>query len=243
MSAAQLMAAIEPYYAISLIFAVLLVVFFPLTRGWKSRAEKRKYYQIQLITFLGALLGAKLAVLLGDGLWPIKPFSDWAALLLSGRSIVGALLFGFIFAELAKPIFRYNRPPNDRFALVLPFSIAIGRIGCWLSGCCLGLDLNPPLGPFDRHPIALYEIVFYVLIGTLMIRAYQARRLQGQLFAVFMVAYGTFRFVCEIVRATEKAFLGLSGYQLLALALIIAGLISFHARRNVLLPGKFGYEQ
>ena len=62
----------------------------------------------------------------------------------AGRSIAGALLFGFIGAELAKPLMRYRLPPNDRFATVLPFSIAIGRIGCLLAGCCLGEPWNGP---------------------------------------------------------------------------------------------------
>jgi prolipoprotein diacylglyceryltransferase len=46
-----------------------------------------------------------------------------------------------------------------------------------------------------------------------------------------MIAYGSFRYASEILRATEKAFHGLSAYQWFALALILAGMASYAARR------------
>jgi phosphatidylglycerol:prolipoprotein diacylglycerol transferase len=158
-------------------------------------------------------------------------------LLYSGRSIVGALLFGFLFAEAAKPLMNYRRPPNDRFAILLPFSIAIGRVGCWFAGCCLG---NPVAGNSGSasgwlphlHPIPLYEIAFHLSIGATLVFLYRRRRFPGQLFAIFMIAYGTFRYASEVLRATEKAFIGLSAYQWFAIALILAGMISYSARRT-----------
>ena len=52
---------------------------------------------------------------------------DWHEILLSGRSVTGALILGFLAAEAAKPLLGYSMPPNDRFATLLPFSFAIGR--------------------------------------------------------------------------------------------------------------------
>ena len=173
---------------------------------------------------------------MGDGLWPINPFSDWLALLYSGRSIVGALLFGFLAAEIAKPMMGYRRPPNDRFAILLPFSIAMGRVGCWFAGCCLGLPIQSWPGVDANklqhlHPIPLYEIAFHLTIGSTLVYLYRKGQFKGQLFAVFMVAYGTFRYASETLRVTEKAFFGLSAYQWFAAALILAGMVSYTARR------------
>ena len=227
---------INPIYVLSITAGFIFIFLFPLTKDFTSPREKTQYYYLQLITLVGAVVGAKFAVLMGDGLWPVEPFSDWSALLYSGRSIVGALLFGFLAAEIAKPLVGYRRPPNDRFAILLPFSIAIGRIGCWFAGCCLGLPIQAWPGTDANglphlHPIPLYEIAFHVTIGTTLIYLFRQGRFKGQLFALFMIAYGSFRYASEVLRVTEKAFYGLSAYQWFALALILAGMVSYSARR------------
>lgn len=199
------------------------------TRDLRAPGEKRQYYAIQVVTIVCALIGAKLGVLMGDARWPMAPFHDWALLAGTGRSIAGALLFGFIGAELAKPLMRYRLPPNDRFATVLPFSIAIGRIGCLLAGCCLG---EPWDGPWAvraadgvlRHPAPVYEMAFNLAVGVLFVVMLRRRLLFGRLFALYLVLYGAFRFAIEFVRATPKDWpLALSGYQWLALAMVVAG--------------------
>lgn len=233
--------AINPIYAFSITVGFILIFLFPLTKDFTSAHEKSQYYYLQIITLLGAIVGAKFAVVMGDALWPIRSFSDWPSLLYSGRSIVGALLFGFLAAEAAKPLMGYERLPNDRFAIILPFSIAIGRIGCWFAGCCLGLPIESEhvaslVPSLTLHPIPFYEMAFHLSIGATMVLLYRQRRFSGQLFAIFMVAYGTFRFASEALRATDKAFYGLSAYQWFALALIVAGMISFSARRQIRQP-------
>lgn len=233
---------INPVYVLSISAGFALIFLFPLTKDFTSTHEKTQYYFLQLIMLVGAVAGAKLAVLMGDALWPLHEFTDWSALMYSGRSIVGALLFGFLFAEAAKPLLGYQRPPNDRFAILLPFSIAIGRIGCWFAGCCLGLPIEGRFagGTMESpllHPIAIYEMVFHLLTGATLVYLFRQRRFRGQLFAIFMIAYGTFRFASEALRATDKAFYGLSAYQWFAMALILAGMVSYAARRQNRQPG------
>ena len=76
---------INPIYVLSVTAGFAFVFLFPLTKDFKNPLEKTQYYYLQLITLLGAIIGAKFAVLMGDALWPIHGFSDWPALLYSGR--------------------------------------------------------------------------------------------------------------------------------------------------------------
>ena len=228
-------AQFQPAYAVMVLLGFALVFAFPVTKPIVSRSDRRTYYLIQAITLVGAALGAKLAVLMGDALWPIEPFHDWSALLLSGRSIAGALLVGFLVAEAAKPLLRYRLPPNDRFAVVLPFSIAIGRLGCYFAGCCRGLPHDGAwtityADGIARHPIAFYELGFHLLAGVLLLHLYRRRILFGRLFALYLVLYGLFRFATENLRVTEKAFLEHSAYQWFAVAMVAAGLVALAVR-------------
>jgi hypothetical protein len=75
-------AQFHPGYAVSVLLGFALVLGFPLTRHMKDPRDRRRYYLLQGITLVGAALGAKLAVLMGDALWPLEHFDDWMALLL-----------------------------------------------------------------------------------------------------------------------------------------------------------------
>ena len=222
-------------YAGLMLASILLLLLVPTTAHFTRPADKRRYYTMQMITVLGAVLGAKVAVVLGDALWPLQPFHDWEALLVSGRSIVGALLFGFLAVEAAKPLLDYDIPPNDRFAVALPFSIGLGRIGCLLAGCCRGA---PHDGPFSiayddgilRHPAQLYEVMFQLAAGYALLVLWRRKVLFGRLFALYLVAYGVFRFLTEFVRDTAKPYHGLSAYQLMCVAMIAAGGVALYLR-------------
>jgi len=223
------------YAGMVLLGIALFLVFRPTAQY--AAPERRAYVRLQIVTLLGALLGAKFVVLMGDSGWPVLPFHDWFDLLVSGRSIVGALLFGFLVAEGLKPLLGYRLPPNDRFAIVLPFSIATGRLGCWMSGCCLGI---PMTGPFalvgvdgvSRFPAPLVEMAFHLACGAALIVLFRRKRLPGRLFALYLVAYGVFRFLTEFLRVTPKVFDGLSAYQWFSMMMVLAGAAALYLRRE-----------
>jgi phosphatidylglycerol:prolipoprotein diacylglycerol transferase len=224
-----LRASVYPEYALAVLLAVAVVLFFPVTRNILDPRDRRKYYQLQALMVIGAVIGAKLAVLFGESGWPFRPTrADWLDVLVSGRSILGALIFGFLAAEAGKRLLGYTLPPNDRFAAVLPFSFAIGRVGCLLHGCCRGT----PYGGWcaitysdgiPRHPAAAYEMAFLLAVGVLFMFLVRTHLLQGRLFALYLALYGVFRFCSEYVRETPRIAGNLSGYQLLSLVCVALG--------------------
>jgi phosphatidylglycerol---prolipoprotein diacylglyceryl transferase len=220
---------------VSVVIGLLLLVRFG---GGKKReaAERKEYYRMQLITLAGAIAGAKLSVVVGDYGWPMNSFTEWEALVWSGRSITGAMLGGFLAAETAKPILNYSLPPNDRFAAILPFSIGIGRIGCMATGCCggiqcsNGLRLLSPTG--DRFPNQLVEALFHFSLGALFLWFVKREIMAARLFALYLVVYGVFRFLLEPLRDTPKSYNGVSGYQLIAVLMMLAGGVFLFLRKD-----------
>jgi phosphatidylglycerol:prolipoprotein diacylglycerol transferase len=225
-------------YALPVVLALVVAFVFPVTRGMRDRDTRRTYWRLQLITLLGAIFGAKLVVLMGDRLWPVVPLHDWTELFTSGRSIVGGLIFGFLAAEIAKPLLGYTAPPNDRFATVLPFSFAIGRLGCFLQGCCRGIAHDGVLSVtyadgIPRYPAQLFELAFDLAIGITFVVLLRRGKLQGRLFATYLIAYGVYRFASEFIRETPHVLAGYSVYQLFSIVMILLGAASFALRRPV----------
>jgi phosphatidylglycerol:prolipoprotein diacylglycerol transferase len=172
----------------------------------------------------GAFLGAKLAFLFAEG-WLHWHDPQRLKILLSGKSIMGALPGGWAGVELAKKALGYRRVTGDRFALLLPIPLILGRLGCLNAGCCQGIACR-----FGQWPAVPVEIGFQLAALTTLLVMRAKHLAQGQHFHLYLMAYGTFRFAHEFMRATAKSFAGLSGYQVIALGTVIAAAIAYRKR-------------
>jgi len=232
---------IVPEYALSVLVALLVGAFFPVMQEIRGKQHRRQYIFLQFMTLLGAAIGCKIAVLFGETGWPFASSGDFAEVFLSGRSILGALIFGLLAAEITKPLIGYNLPPNDRFAALLPFTLAIGRVGCLLHGCCRGIEYHGICAitygdGVPRHPIPAYEIVFDVVVGISFICMVNKRVARGHLFSIFLILYGVFRFLTEFIRDTPRLYGWMTGYQVLSIACALLG-VAFMVRRETVSRG------
>ncbi len=221
-------------YAVPVFIALVIAYLYPIARFLPS-AERRRYWILQTITLLGAIVGAKIVVLTGDRFWPVVPLEGWNEVLDCGRSIVGGLIFGFLTAEITKPLLNYRLPPNDRFAAILPFSIGIGRIGCFLAGCCRGVPHEGLLSVtysdgIPRYPAQLFESAFHFATGTVFLILVRRGVLKTRIFAVYLIVYGTFRFLTELIRETPRVAGDFSVYQFWCVLMIALGIVSYVVR-------------
>jgi phosphatidylglycerol:prolipoprotein diacylglycerol transferase len=205
---------------------------------WKRRARQdKRLIVIYGAALVGAFFGAKVIYLVAEG-WHHFGAPDAWLQLAAGKSILGALLGGYLFVELAKHHFGYDRTTGDDFALIVPVSISLGRIGCLLHGCCLGVVCPPnryalpDSAGVPRWPAVPAEIAFNILVFLVFILLRRARRLPGQHFHLYLIAYGLFRFGHEFARATPKLVGPLSGYNVAALTVAAFGAISFWRRHR-----------
>ena len=199
-----------------------------------ARRDERLVF-IYLAALAGALMGAKLVYLGAEG-WLHWPDPDRWQQLATGKSIVGGLLGGYAAVEIAKHFLSYPGGTGDWFAVVTPLGLMLGRVGCLLHGCCLGRVCTPAWFTLNdthdiaRWPAAFVELLFNALMLAVVLALRRAQILPGQHFHIYLIAYGTFRFCHEFLRATPPIIGSLSGYQLAALGLIILGVIGFRRR-------------
>ena len=198
--------------------------------------ESKKDGRVALIYaagLAGAFAGAKLAFLLSEGWLHLHDPNRWM-IWLSGKSIMGALPGGWIGVESAKKVLGYREATGDRFAMLLPVPLILGRVGCLSAGCCGGVECS-----FGRWPSVPVEIGFQIVAMLCLWVMRRQHWLTGQHFHVYLIAYGLFRFGHEFLRATPKPFLGLSGYQLLGLLTAIAAVVAYRVRRVRRMEGDF----
>jgi phosphatidylglycerol:prolipoprotein diacylglycerol transferase len=141
-------------------------------------------------------------------------FSKWA----DGSGFYGAFVGGAIaFALTARikkmPVLRVE----DAIMAAVPLGFAIGKIGCFLAGCCYGLPSPmgmkfPPkslcyetqrmsgIAGTPVHPVPLYDMVFgFSFFGALLLLQRRSRR-PGEVFAACAAGYSVYRFFIEFLR-------------------------------------------
>ncbi|MDJ0704377.1 MAG: prolipoprotein diacylglyceryl transferase [Leptolyngbyaceae cyanobacterium MO_188.B28] len=195
---------------------------------WNVRSDTIVRSQRSLVIIgglVGALLGAKGLVALEhlDLLWQNK--HHWLLLILQGKTIVGALLGGWVGVELTKARIGVTQSTGDAFVYPLLAGTAIGRIGCFLTGLSdrtVGVATHLPWGvDFGdgvlRHPAQLYEIGFLAVLALLIWRRRQSAYRSGELFQIYLASYLGFRFLIDFLKPAFHPIPGLSAIQLACL--------------------------
>ena len=117
----------------------------------------------------------------------------------------------------------------------------LGRIGCFLNGCCFGIPTEGPWGvvfgpgssawdyfggPRKVHPANLYEALGELILFASILFAERWRWFRGRQFALYLFAYGALRMVLEGIREGSPAILlGLTGSQIISVLLMGSGII------------------
>jgi phosphatidylglycerol:prolipoprotein diacylglycerol transferase len=156
---------------------------------------------------LGALLGSHLLGVLEQV--PGGHLSVQGLFLpFGGKTIVGGLLGGWMGVEIAKKLQGIRERTGDVFAVPLCIGIAVGRVGCFLAGLdddTYGIQTHMPWGidfgdGISRHPTQLYEILFLLLLASLLRWMAHHPYREGFRFRVFLAAYLTWRLFIDFLK-------------------------------------------
>jgi len=143
----------------------------------------------------------------------------------AGKTVLGGIAGGFIGVEITKKKIGYPHSTGDAFALAIPLGHTIGRVGCFLGGCCFGTECSLPwavvypegsvthltqltLGMIPEtatvslpvHPAPIYEIIFNLGLFAFFLTKRDSFRVRGSMFRLYLVLYGGFRLLAEFVR-------------------------------------------
>lgn len=173
--------------------------------------------QVADLIFYGAL-GVILGGRIGYGLFyqtgyyldhPLAILQIWKG----GMSFHGGMLGVFVACWLFAR--RFNKrwfEITDFIAPLVPIGLGAGRIGNFINGELWGAVTDKPwgmvfpgAGPLPRHPSMLYEALLEGLVLFLVLWFYSAKpRPRMAVSAWFMILYGVFRALVELVRQPDS---------------------------------------
>ncbi|MHC5036965.1 MAG: prolipoprotein diacylglyceryl transferase family protein [Planctomycetota bacterium] len=124
----------------------------------------------------------------------------------------------------------------DLWSPALLLSLAIGKVGCLLGGCCwggpsgdfFGLHLSPECryahSPGPLHPVPLYDALWASLAFLLLLVIRRRASRHGTIFLLFLIFFASGRFLTEFLRegyVGRTPMGGLYASQLVELATVI----------------------
>ncbi|MGF1685578.1 prolipoprotein diacylglyceryl transferase [Photobacterium japonica] len=187
--------------------------------------------------FLGVVLGGRIGYVLFYNFDmfldnPLYLFKVWTGGMSFHGGLLGVITAMFWYAH------KHNRTffnVADFIAPLVPFGLGVGRLGNFINGELWGRTTDVPWamvfptgGPLPRHPSQLYEFFLEGVVLLIILNVFIRKpRPAGAVSGLFLLGYGSFRFIVEYFREPD-AQLGLFGGwismgQILSLPMVIAG--------------------
>ena len=128
---------------------------------------------------------------------------------------------------------------------------ALGRIGCFLAGCCYGRETDSCIGvvftqsDFAPNGVKLLPTQLIMSAGDFIIMAvllwYAAKKpMRGRVTALYLMLYSIGRFLVEFLRDDDRGMVGsLSTSQFIAIFVLIFGVVGY----TIILPRLNGRKQ
>jgi phosphatidylglycerol:prolipoprotein diacylglycerol transferase len=218
-------------YGLTLVLAFFVSAYLASRQAKKAHLDPDKIFNLLFYVFISGIIGSRIFYVCSKLSFYLKHPLEIIMLQHGGMAIFGGIISGFICAYLF--IRRNKMELLTTLDLLVPFIAlgqAIGRVGCFLNGCCYGkvsdFGIYSPLAKQVLIPTQLYSSLLLFLI-FLILRFMQARRhLPGQILYCYFFLYSIKRFCIEFLRDDNpRIFYGLTIFQLLSLAMFFFSIV------------------
>ncbi len=205
----------------------------------KEKISPNHVLDLAILTVISAVVGARLFYVLGQfDYYRSNPLE--IVMVQNG----GLVFLGGLLLSLAAVYFyarRQHIPLLKLFDAITPgtaLGYAIGRIGCFLNGCCFGLPTHSPWGVVfppgslaaafcpgqPLVPTQLYSSLLMLIAFLALAWLYRRKGFDGQILFTGTVLYSLYRFAIEFFRYSPVHWLSLTPSQWIVIPLFIFGL-------------------
>jgi phosphatidylglycerol:prolipoprotein diacylglycerol transferase len=217
------------FYGLGLLSSILLAIWLAHRRS----LDLRKVLFLSVAAAISAVVFARL----GAVFFGIR-FSDLLDLQKNGHLSFGGILGAlFIIVLLVRPLKISITDVFDGAACVIPIAQGIQRIGCFLNGCCFGpvstslFSVRFPrgtacfmhhlktglVGPSDLYslpvfPIQLAASLICLVVSGICIWLFLRKKLRGRTLWMYLVLYGSLRFILQWYRPDYDKDNAVSGW-------------------------------
>ena len=237
-------------YGVMLATAFIVGIILAEKRGLKYGIPKDTVGALSFLILVGAIAGSRLFYVLTHipdykGEW-WRAFYVWEG----GLTFYGGVVLAFILCIIW---LKRNKLPigklGDVIAPSLALGVGIGRIGCFLNGCCFGKPSDfgvifPPGSPcawelgigIRVHPTQLYSSIAGFSIFGILLFIEKKKKFSGELLLYFFLFYSLWRFFIDFLRyysPSTYVFSNITNNQVIsAVVFLISFLLMVYPRKK-----------
>lgn len=240
----------SPYMLFALA-GILITLWFSYSKAKKHALNEVSMLYTFLISAVGIFIGMHLLYGITmyehiiyffshlDEITSFSVFIDRMAVIFGGSVFYGGLLGGLFVGMLCYKKMKLTPLYADIAACSIPLFHFFGRLGCFFTGCCYGIECDIGIvyhyhpdelvNGITRFPIQLVEALFNLVLFFVLLMLLKKGRRHGRLLSIYLLSYSVFRFFAEYLRGDSiRGFVGpFSTSQLISL-LIVAGVIIYY---------------
>lgn len=221
-------------YGAMLALAFLVCSFLAKRRAESLAMDGDRILDFTVLLVISGVIGGRLMFVLLDLDYfrdrPLDVFKLWEGGLVWYGGFILAVICGLIFLLI------YKMPILKTADLMIPYVAlgqAIGRIGCFLNGCCYGKATALPIGVvFNPEQGAVLPTQLFESAAMFIIYLVLRRRLpsNGKIFFLYLILYSAFRFFVEFFRGDNTVIImGFTFSQAVSIAVFTAAVILWKA--------------
>jgi len=208
-------------YGVMVAIAFLFGFFIASREAVRKGVKAELVYDMGFYLLAGSIIGARVYYIIFFGLKdfladPVSALKLWQGGLAIHGGIIGGIISGVIFARARRVSFWLLA---DLAAPSVILGQAIGRIGCFLNGCCFGTPTDLPwgvvfpegsipwytFGTQHLHPSQLYSSLYGLILFLILHWRLKRKAFDGQVVGLLFMIEAVFRYAIEYIRYYEDA--------------------------------------
>lgn len=188
----------------------------------RRKVDPERFFPLAIAVLIGLFVGAHLLFAITNIPFAVRVLQDFDAYTRQGYDIwsflgawfggmvfygglLGGLAGGAIYAKLWRLDLSHYA---DVFVPAIPLFHAFGRVGCFLSGCCFGVECpigweypaGSPAAGAPRFPVQLLESGLNLLLCAVLVAMVYKTARRGLILQTYLMAYSVVRFFDEFLR-------------------------------------------
>jgi len=244
-------------YNIMVIIGIVVCLLYIIKLCKKKNIDDNKIIKVLLIGLVGVFIGGHLLyaitridliilfIIKIHKVDSFELFIDCMFEIFGGSVFYGGLIGGIIcsYVYIKKTKLDIGNV-SDLCTPLIPLFHFFGRIGCFLTGCCYGIEskigftykhsMMELANGVNRFPIQLVEATYNLILFIILTVLYKKEKFKGKLIYIYLILYPIGRFIFEFFRGDSyRGFIfGLSTSQIISILLLIFSVVMLLKKRK-----------